>query len=235
MHSTILLSAGLLGLSVTGFLSSYRPVLLSLGSLVSLILPSHIVAMSTLLMVWGLDTFWTSRLQRQRQELNEQETELFLRRLSRMLKARGSLAYALDDLGRADSRIQLYAEPERVLDELSLQWSTDAIRVVASSAKWADRYGGSLENIIEHVIKHMALSRRWRFQRRLEEMTLESTVFILTLAPYVVLLLLKMAIPTFYGVFIGTGLGHVMLILSGIISFLVLQIFSWHIRNEVRP
>ncbi len=231
MHSTAILSAGFIGLSVNGFLSSYRPMILGIASVFSLFMVNHVVALSVLIMLWGLDTFWSSRLARRRSELNEQETELFLQRLSRMLKARGSLAYALDDLARADSRIRLHSDPQQVLEELAHKWPTDAMRVVSISAKLANRHGGSLDDIIEHVMKHMTLSRRWRFQRRLEEMTLESTVLILALSPYIVAILFAMVLPEFYGALARTVSGQMVLTWIGVVTFVVLQLLGRHIRN----
>ncbi|MCL4495067.1 MAG: hypothetical protein M1294_09685 [Firmicutes bacterium] len=226
------MSAGLLGLSVMTFLSSYRPVFLPWASMASVLIPQHTVALAFLFMIWGLDTFVMSRERRHYAEMNEQETELFLQRLGRMLKARGSLAFALDDVVRSDVRIRLHSDPQRVLDELAEKWPTDAMKVVADSARLANRFGGALDNIIEHVIKHIALSRRWRFQRRLDEMALESTVLILAVAPYAILLLFAFALPEFYKVLTATALGHLVLGFISLSSFVVLQIFAAHIRSE---
>lgn len=233
MHSSVILSAGLLGLTARGLLSpSYRPLFLPWASLASLLIANHSVALAFLIMVWGLDSFWKSRRRRRQSELDGQETELFLQRLGRMLKARGSLAFALDDVARSDSTIRLHADPQVVLDELAMKWHTDAMRVVAQSARLANRYGGALDNIIDHVLKHMALTRRWQFQRRLDEMAIESTVLILIVTPYAILLLFAFVLPEFYKVLTTTGLGHLVLAFIALVSFFVLQIFAAHIRNE---
>ena len=232
MHSSVILGAGLLGFSVNSILSSHRPLFLPWASMGSFLIPSPSITIAFLITIWGLDTFWTSRLRRQQSELDDQETELFVQRLRRMLKARGSLAFALEEVVRSDSRIRLHADPQLVLDELATKWHTDAMNVVAQSARLTTRYGGALDDIIDHVVKHMALSRRWRFQRRLDEMALESTVLILAIAPYVVLFLFAFTLPGFYQVLTTTGLGHLVLAFIALVSFVVLQIFSAHIRGE---
>ncbi len=232
MDSRALLSAGLTGFAVFVWATGYRPRILAALSIPSLWLHPHMLALSLLMSAWGFDNFLNSRAARARQDRSEQETEVFLQRLSRTLANRGTLSQALDDLASSDGRILVHPDPHRVLSDLLERWQTEAMAIVVMSARLASRYGGPLPVIIDEVIKHIGRNRRQRFQRRLEEMALESTVIVLALAPYVLLLIFRVVLPTFYAILTSTALGDGVIALLGVSTLGVLGGFSIYIRRE---
>ncbi len=229
-----ILSAWLVGLGIYALSTAFAPRIVSALSLPSALIHPTILAASVLLAAWGWDVFFESRSRRTLGDRQEQDTEIFLQRLSRTLANRGNLAQALDDLANNDNRVLADPDPYRVLADLALRWRTEAMTIVASSARIAGRYGGSVDVIIEQVVKHIGRQRRQRFQRRLEETAMESTVLILSVAPFGLLAIFAVSLPTFYRVLATTVVGHGVILFLGLITAAVLWGLAWYIRMEGR-
>ncbi|PSR37548.1 MAG: hypothetical protein C7B44_03200 [Sulfobacillus thermosulfidooxidans] len=232
MDSLALLSAGMLGLAVYAWHARRVFRVIFPLSLALLWVRPHVLTLSVLLAAAGFEVFLTSRRMRAGRDLAEQETEVFLQRLSRTLRNRGSLSQALDDVARSDSRIVPHPDPHRVLMELRERWHTEAMLIVSLAAGLSSRYGGSLAPIIDNVIQHMGRARRQRFGRRLEETALESTVMVLAVVPYGLLLIFRMALPSFYNILTQTTAGHMVIGMLGMSTAGVLMGLSWYIRKE---
>ncbi|MDA8195109.1 MAG: hypothetical protein M0Z53_14120 [Thermaerobacter sp.] len=186
--------------------------------------------LSALLAGWGLGLVQKAAIFERQRDRDEQQAELTLRQLARLLPQRGSLALALEDLGY--SSVVRARDAEGMLANLADQWRIEAFTVVGQVAHRAKQHGGALEPVIKQAISKIARDRRRRFQRHLDEAAKRATIQILAFAPYGILVMFAGVIPSFYHSLMSTALGHAVVLGVGLVTVLAMGALAVQIRKR---
>lgn len=189
--------------------------------------------LSSILAGWGLGQVSQAIHYETLRDRDEQQAELVLRQIGRLLPQRGSLSMVMDDLVQSGiMRPENGRDAEWLLSQLTSQWNVEAFSMVGEVARRARLHGGSLEPVIDQAIRKIARDRRQRFQRQIDESAKRLTIEVLAVAPYFVLVLFFVSIPSFYGSMINSLAGHVVLVSIGTVTAVALWVLSLQVRKR---
>ncbi len=188
-------------------------------------------------MVGGLFTAvgWNELLKARRfavsRDRDEQAALLFLVRLDQLLRVRGTLAGALQDMGYR-SPLGGSAAGEKVLAQVADGYQVSALSLVSRVARVVQRHGGSLSPLLAWAIDAVHGAQSRRHGRQLEEAAQRSTVVVLAFAPWAIVGIFRMVVPTFYQVLSTSSLGAGTLAGIGAATAVVLIILARHENRE---
>ncbi|MCY0878674.1 MAG: hypothetical protein OWU84_07035 [Firmicutes bacterium] len=156
---------------------------------------------------------------------------LFLVRLEQLLSITGNLASAIEEMGyRPVEPTETMAE--HVLGRIAEAYRVKPLTFVSEAALFVRRCGGKLEPLVAWAKETIQANQVAHQKERLEHMARESTMVTLALAPLGVLVLFRLAIPSFFRVLCDTRLGDGTLALVGATTALVFGVLSGYQRKE---
>lgn len=166
-----------------------------------------------------------------RRDEDAREALLFLVRLRQLVSVTGTLAAALDEMGYRTGWTGSDAG-ERVLVEVALRLKVTALTFLGRVAMLVRRHGGSLLPVVDWAADTIQTRQSLREVRHLEETAQRSTVIILALAPWGVLMVFRIMVPGFYRILMTTRIGDGALLMIGCMTLAVLAVLSQYIRRE---
>ena len=190
-------------------------------------------------MAWGIWTgtalaFYQRAAQHEaRRDRDEQEALLFIIRLRQLLTVKGTLAGALDALGYR-SGWQSADASEHVLVQAAGHWRIHALSFAARAAAAVRKHGGELGPLLDWAADAIQKNQSRREARRLEEGAQRATMLVLALAPWGVVAVLRLLVPSFYRALNQTTVGTAALLAVGCTTTIVFVILSLHIEKEAR-
>ena len=162
---------------------------------------------------------------------DEEAALLFLVRLDQLLRVRGTLAGALQEMG--------YRAPlggadggEKVLARVADGYQVSALSFVSRVVRMVHRYGGSLSPLLAWAVNAVQGAQSRRHARQLEEAAQRSTVVVLAFAPWAIVGIFRIVVPTFYHALSSTLLGGGTLAGVGVVTAVVLVVLAHHERRE---
>lgn len=178
----------------------------------------------------ALGLYHQTRRWSRRRDQDAEEADALLQQLNQLMSWGHSLAQSLDSLGYRIGGQTTSAES--VLQELARHYRVSGLEVVADTAASIQKDGGSLLPVIQWARQQITRDRQERFARQLEESSKQSTILILSLAPFGVLLLFRLILPPFYRAVVATSLGHAALILILTLQSLVWAFLILYLRKD---
>lgn len=162
---------------------------------------------------------------------DEEASVLFLVRMRQLLGVTGTLGRALDEMGYKTRSPAADAGEER-LEELSRELDVGVLTFFAWVALLVRRHGGSLLPVTEWASQTIQHASALRHARQLEEAAQRSTIIVLALAPFAVLVMFRALVPSFYHILLGSPIGNAALLMVGAVTVAVLTVLTIHIRKE---
>lgn len=196
-----------------------------------LLLQSPGVMVGGLLTAIGWNQLVTARRFAASRDRDEEAALLFLVRLDQLLRVRGTLAGALQEMGYR-SPLRGADAGERVLAQVAAGYQISALSFVSRVVRVVHRYGGSLSPLLAWAVDAVHGDQARRHGRQLEEAAQRSTVVVLAFAPWGVLGIFRVAVPSFYRTLAGSPLGGGTLAGVGVATAVVLSILAHHERRE---
>lgn len=186
-----------------------------------------------LMVAWGFGWYSQSVRQTASRDGDAQAALLFLVRLRQLLSVTGTLSGALQEMGYRLSAVGGDAS-EQVLQNVANRLEVDVLSFVSRVAGLVRRHGGALGVVVEWAVQRLERQQALRFARRLEEAAQRTTIVVLALAPWGVLVLFRFVVASFYRSLLSTPLGHTVLLSIAGLTATVLAILASHIRGEAR-
>ncbi len=168
-----------------------------------------------------------------KRDRDEEASVLFLVRMRQLLGVTGTLGGALDEMGYRTRRPTADAG-EELLGELSRELNVGVVLFFARVALLVRRHGGSLLPVIGWAADAIQRAQALRHARQLEEAAQRSTIVVLALAPFAVLMLFRGMLPSFYRILLGSTIGNAALLMIGVVTVGVLTVLTAHIRREAQ-
>lgn len=170
------------------------------------------------------------RLEIQRNR-DEQEALLFTERLRQLVRVRGTLATALDEMGFRTRHVSSDAA-EEVLAEVSGRLRVGSLTMVSHISRTIRRYGGSLEPVLSWAAYRIQDEQARRHARLIDEEARRATIRILALAPLGLVIVFRFAIHPFFLSLVQTRIGSAALLLVGVTTGTVLAVLAYQVRKE---
>jgi Flp pilus assembly protein TadB len=182
------------------------------------------IALNALIEGLGLDAYVWFRQRERVYETQEQQAALLLERLAQLLPVRGSLTAALDALGfRGHDSVS-------VLKNLAYTYQTDAVYALYRVVQATHDQGGNLLAVLDLAYRTLEEQRHRRYARQLELAPQQSTVVVLSLAPFVVWTVFRIVMTPFYTALIQSAIGRAAVLAqaglqTGVWAFLLFHMY----------
>lgn len=196
-----------------------------------LLLQSPGVMVGGLLTAVGWNQLVTARRCAVGRDRDEEAALLFLVRLDQLLRVRGTLAGALQEMGYR-SPLRGADAGERVLAQVADGYQISALSFVSRVVRVVHRHGGSLAPLLAWAVDAVHGAQTRRHARQLEEAAQRSTVVVLAFAPWAIMGIFRVAVPGFYHALASSPMGGGTLAGIGIATAVVLSILAHHERRE---
>ncbi len=183
-----------------------------------------------LLMGLGMSGYVAALDRERRRDRDEQEALLFVERLSQLVRVRGTLSAALDDMGYRASGDGGLAE--QALDAVARKLQVRALTFVSQVALLIRRHGGRLEPLLTWASDAIQQAQAQRLARKVEAEARRSTVLVLVSAPVALCGVFRLFVPAFYRTLGHTAIGNIALLTIGITSAGVLLVMAHHAQRE---
>jgi hypothetical protein len=156
-------------------------------------------------------------------DAEEAEAEHFLEQVVLVARTEPSLAQVVDR--SLPLRLRPIARRlDRLGDELAGAWSVPAMAQAARAWDALARHGGPAERLAAQLLAQLRVDRRLRWERTSALSGARGTLAILALAPFLVVLLFRGMVPSFYAEVAGTLPGEATLVLAGGAAWAVLSL-----------
>ena len=144
------------------------------------------------------------------QDRRDAATERLLQQILVAARPGMGLSAALDQVG-----VRRRGRDDSVLDGLWDEHPSPALLRAKPALEAVERYGGSLSQLLRETADHVRRDRRLRWDLEAEMAGSRLTLLVMSLAPWAVLGMFRVALPTFYGVVADTGVGMGLLVWCG--------------------
>lgn len=220
------------GLVVYNWLTESSAWVLPIGLGLAAFSASTAVIISVGLILVGMEMYLNATRFEKKRDRQEQEAEVFLQRLAQLLQSHGTLSLALQDLGYRDHATGREPNPEHLLRDLFHRWNIAVVGMVASASLVIAKHGGGLQPVVEQAAKKISRDRERRFQRQLDEAAKRTTMLVLAMAPYAVMVALWALVPSMYAVLTTQLSGQLATVAVGLVGGLVLMVLAIHVKKE---
>lgn len=161
---------------------------------------------------------------------DEQGALLFLVRLKQLLSVKGTLAGALDEMGYRSLSSNGDAA-ERVVIQIAEHYRVGALLFLSRVSTVVRRHGGSLAPLVDWAVDTIQDNQSRRSARQLEEAAQRTTILVLAFAPWGVVGVFRLMVPSFYRIVVQTTIGSATVILVGAITLSVFLVLATHMKK----
>jgi hypothetical protein len=181
----------------------------------------------------GLGVYLKARAYEVKRDSDEQSALIFLLRLRQLLAVRGTLAGALDEMGYRPSR-NSSDSGEEVIKDVAERYRVASLTFVSRVGDLVRRHGGSWQPLLDWAAETIQHAQSRRHARQLEEAAQRSTMIVLSLAPWGIVAMFHVMVPSFYRVLTHSPIGHGTVLLVGAVTCGVFAVLAYHMREEAR-
>jgi tight adherence protein B len=150
-----------------------------------------------------------------RKDQQDAEAEAILLQLLHEISAGAPLAAALDHSLPGGSRAY-GQDTETAVAAMVAAWPVPALRRASGAFTAASRHGGELPLLIRAVLDQLRQDRRLRWERQSAMAGPRTTLLVVSLAPWPLLLVFRGILPTFYTALTASWLGQACLVWCGL-------------------
>ena len=164
---------------------------------------------------------------------DEQRALVFLMRLKQLLPIKGTLAGALDEMGYRPASLGADAA-EHVIADVAAQYRVASLTFLSRVALIVRHHGGSLEPVVTWAADRIQQNQSRRYTRQLEAAAQHATILVLAFAPWAVIGVFRLVVPSFYRIMTSTLIGHSTVVLVGVVTLIVFLVLASHTHREAR-
>lgn len=135
------------------------------------------------------------------------EAEMFLRRLRHQVRMKGSVGVALAAVG-VSGGYRYGDDAVVILGRLAERYRSHALAEAAFALGEAERHGGSLDAVLDDVLREVQRERRRIYRARSEEEGSRTTMAVLAGVPVVAVFVIDVAAHALYRDLVMTAAGH---------------------------
>lgn len=221
------------GLAVFVWLQRWPWWPLACGWDLGLVTRDSIAMVSGLAMGFGFAGYQLAQKYEKTRDHDEQEALMFVERLGQLLRVRGTLSAALDEMG---FRTDWHGSDagERILLGVADRRQVAALTTVSRMAHVLRRYGGTLDPVLEWASAAIHEGQTRRYGRQMDEAARRATILVLALAPVAVTAIFGAFIPSFYRTLMQTAVGGAAIGATGLVTGGVWLVMAYQIRKEAR-
>lgn len=200
-------------------------------SLLGVLLGAPILAMAALITGIGYRQFGLMRQWARQRDRDDAEVEQFLQRLRLLESSGSSLHSALDRALPKDMRQHGDRDLADVMAHTAKRWPVPALKRGLKAWDIAARHGGRIDLLADQVLSQLQADRRLRWELQASLAGSLGTMIVLGLAPWLVVMIFKLAFSGFYKVLTTELMGQISLILVAVITAGVMAIAARESRH----